>query len=145
MTLTMNAKTKIFCCGCNADVSARLTNGSEIYPHRQDLQDLPFWKCDQCGNHVGCHHKTRNRTKPLGCIPTAEIRNARQHIHSLIDPAWKSGRLSRSFLYGKISSSLGREFHTAEIRTIEDARKIYRLAKSIIKKFSPNQQTTSNT
>lgn len=27
---------QIFCCGCGADVEARLTSGAEIYPHRDD-------------------------------------------------------------------------------------------------------------
>ena len=56
----------IFCCGCQRKVDARLTNGEEMYPHRYDLANLPFWKCDVCQNFVGCHHKTKNRTKPLG-------------------------------------------------------------------------------
>ena len=36
----------IYCCGCAQDVTARLTDGSEIYPHRLDLADIPFWVCD---------------------------------------------------------------------------------------------------
>ena len=79
----------IYCCGCNKDTAARLTNGEEIYPHRKDLYSLPFWKCDQCGNYVGCHHKTKNQTKPLGCIPTQEIKNIRKKIHTVLDPLWK--------------------------------------------------------
>lgn len=61
---------KIYCTGCGKDVQARLTDGAERYPHRPDLYELPFWKCDTCGNYVGCHHKTRAPTKPLGCIAT---------------------------------------------------------------------------
>lgn len=64
----------IFCCGCGVDVQARLTDVAEIYPHRDDLHSLPFWRCDACGNSVGCHHKTQNPTRPLGCIPTNEIK-----------------------------------------------------------------------
>ena len=82
----------IRCCGCQKKVEARLTDGSEIYPHRKDLYSLPFWKCDVCGNFVGCHHKTKNRTRPLGCIPTPEIKNARKHIHAILDPLWQSGK-----------------------------------------------------
>lgn len=77
---------EIYCCGCEKKVPARLTDGAEIYPHRHDLSGLPFWKCDTCGNFVGCHHKTKNRTRPLGCIPTPEIKEARKRIHSLLDP-----------------------------------------------------------
>ncbi|MCE7028449.1 zinc-finger-containing protein [Jiella avicenniae] len=124
----------IWCCGCGAEVSACLTDGGEVYPHRRDLADLPFWKCDGCGNFVGCHHKTRKRTRPLGCIPTPEIKNARQHIHRLIDPLWKSGAMSRRGVYTAIADVLGiPEFHTAEIRSVEEARRVYAAAQSIAK------------
>jgi hypothetical protein len=122
----------IYCCCCNKEVAARLTDGSEIYPHRRDLHFMPFWKCDQCGNYVGCHHKTKNRTRPLGYIPSPELKNARNHIHRLIDPVWKSKLCSRQMLYGKISKLLGYEYHTAEIKTIEEARKVYRVAREVI-------------
>ena len=121
----------IYCCGCSKKVEARLTDGGEIYPHRQDLKSLPFWKCDDCGNFVGCHHKTKNRTQPLGCIPTKDIKNARQHIHKLIDPIWKSGRMTRKQLYKRLSDELGWKYHTANIKSVEEARQVYRLAKLI--------------
>ena len=123
----------IHCCGCNSKVEARLTNGKEIYPHRPDLQTLPMWKCDACGNYVGCHHKTDNPTQPLGCIPTKEIMNARKHIHALIDPIWKSGRVKRSYLYKLLSEATGRRYHTANIRSIDEARDVYRAAKEVIR------------
>ena len=117
----------IYCCGCSSDVNARLTDGAEIYPHRRDLASLPFWKCDACGNFVGCHHKTKQRTAPLGCIPTPEIKEARSHIHRVLDPLWKSGRFKRRELYSKIANSLGiKEYHTAELRSVEQARDAYR-------------------
>lgn len=118
----------IYCCGCEAVVKARLTNGAEIYPHRQDLHSLPFWKCDHCGNFVGCHHKTSNRTQPLGCIPTPEIKKARQHIHALIDPLWQSGKYTRGEVYKNMSDGLGWRYHTAKIRSVEEARNVYRVA-----------------
>lgn len=116
----------IYCCGCNEEIEARLTNGGEIYPHRPDLKSLPFWKCDSCGNHVGCHYKTKNKIQPLGCIPTPEIRNARVHIHKLLDPLWKTGKISRKDLYKKLSNEFGWNYHTANIRSVEEARKVYR-------------------
>ncbi len=128
----MRDKRIIYCCGCEADVSARLTDGSEIYPHRRDLSGLPFWKCDACKNFVGCHHKTENRTQPLGCIPTPAIKAARQEIHRIIDPLWKSGRVGRRRLYGMIAERLGiPEYHTAEIRSLEQARNVYRIGREL--------------
>ena len=124
----MKINTKIiYCCGCSKKVEARLANGDEIYPHRADLHDLPFWKCDFCGNFVGCHHKTSNRTQPLGCIPTPEIREARKHIHAMLDPIWKDGKVKRKDLYRRISDELGWKYHTAQIRSIDEARKVYRI------------------
>jgi hypothetical protein len=122
----------LYCCGCQKDVQARLTDGREVYPHRPDLAGLPFWKCDGCGNHVGCHHKTRNRTRPLGNIPTKELRNARQHIHKVLDPIWQSGKMPRGKVYAKLAEQLGlAEYHTAEIKTVEEARKVYAIVKEL--------------
>lgn len=118
----------LYCCGCEKDVEPRLTSGKEIYPHRSDLHLLPFWRCDACGNFVGCHHKTKNRTAPLGCIPTPELKDARKKLHALIDPIWKSGRMSRRELYAAISKEVGWDYHTAKTRTIEEARAAYRAA-----------------
>lgn len=118
----------IYCCGCSADVEARLTDGREIYPHRPDLYELLFWRCDACGNFVGCHNKTKDRTRPLGCIPTPELKDARKKLHGLIDPIWKGGKMSRRDLYKAISRELGYEYHTAETRTLEQARAAYRAA-----------------
>jgi hypothetical protein len=126
---------RIWCCGCGAEVDARLTDGAEIYHHRPDLADLPRWKCDACGNHVGTHHKTKDPTRPLGNIPSPEISNARKHIHALIDPAWKTGRVKRGKLYRMLSAELGYEYHTAEIKSVDEARRVYRVAQSIIREM----------
>lgn len=116
----------IECVECKETVEARLTDGQEIYPHRKDLWNLPFWKCDTCGNYVGCHHKTMKRTKPLGCIPNQEIKNARRHIHALIDPMWQNGHIKRKKLYALLSDHIGTQYHTADLKDIETARQVYR-------------------
>lgn len=116
----------IYCCGCEKEVEARLTNGQEIYPHRVDLSDIPFWVCDGCQNYVGCHHKTDNRTQPLGCIPTEEIRSLRQSIHTAMDRLWKNGNISRSKLYREMSKEIGWRYHTAEVRSREQAGEVLR-------------------
>jgi hypothetical protein len=123
----------IYCCACKREVKARLTNGSEIYRARKDLHSLPFWKCDRCKNYVGCHHKTANRTKPLGNIPTKELRNARQHIHAILDPLWrcKCQCNRREEIYKELSNKLGYDYHTAEIKDIEEARKVWHLIKEM--------------
>lgn len=118
----------IFCCGCIVSVPARLTSGEEIYPHRPDLAHIPFWVCPNCGNYVGCHYKTSNRIRPLGVIPTPELRAARNRLHRFIDPIWKSGKIGRKKLYGMISDELGYEFHVAETRSVAEVDRIFNIS-----------------
>lgn len=128
----MTERREIYCAGCETKVVAKLINGQEAYPHRQDLFPLPFWKCDDCGNFVGCHWKTKDRTRPLGCIPTPELKNARREIHKILDPIWKNGGTSRTRLYKQIAKRIGRrKYHTAQIRSIEEARQVYRIVREL--------------
>lgn len=110
----------LHCCGCDKKVTPRLTDGKEIYPHRNDLYRLPFWVCDACGNYVGCHHKTGNPTKPLGCIPTPQLRKARAAVHMYVDPIWRRKLRSRKQLYADISREIGYPFHSADTKTVAD-------------------------
>ena len=122
----MSSTTKeIYCTGCEKIVLARLTNGKERYPHREDLYKLPFWHCDTCGAWVGCHHKTSKPTKPLGYLATPQILQARIAIHNLIDPMWKNGWIKRGKIYAYLSKRLGYNYHSGEIKTLEQARVIY--------------------
>lgn len=130
---------QIHCCQCQKEVEARLTYGKEIYSHRDDLHALPFWICDICKNYVGTHHKTKDKTKPLGNIPTKELREARKHIHALLDPIWQNKEgdekwKERARIYRFLTEELGYKYHTAEIKTIEESRVVYRLVQFYIKK-----------
>jgi ribosomal protein L37AE/L43A len=127
-------KRSIYCCACQHDTDARLTTGVEIYPHRKDLAGQPFWLCDTCGNYVGCHHKTKDRTRPMGVIATDEIRQLRRQIHAILDPLWQApdGRTPRrEGIYAEISERIGESYHTGEIRSAEQARKILEIVKAI--------------
>ncbi len=127
----MSKTRQIYCCACRGKVAARLTTGREVYPHRPDLHALPFWRHDACGCFVGCHHKTADRTRPLGCIPTPELKEARRHIHALLDPIWQGGRMTRSAIYSAISAEVGWKYHTASLRSIEEAREVYRVIRRL--------------
>lgn len=121
---------EIFCVGCGKEVDARLTSGAEIYPHRPDLAEIPMWKCDTCKNYVGCHWKSndpRTHTKPLGCIPTKEIMEARKKIHALLDPLWKTNKIKRGKAYAYIGKRLGKTYHNGELSNMEDARNVYQI------------------
>lgn len=124
--------TDIYCCGCEKEVPAKLTTGAEIYPHRQDLKSLPFWICRKCYNYVGCHHKTKDRTRPLGNIPTRELRKARSHIHRILDPLWKRKGHDRKKIYSEIARGMGwQSYHTGDIKSVEEAREVYKIVKGI--------------
>lgn len=125
----------IYCVACHREVKARLTDGFEIYPAREDLWGLPFWKCDDCGNHVGCHHKSNQPTKPLGCIATPELYAMRSEIHAVIDPLWKTKKISRGALYHAMGKVLGRPYHTGELQSMEEAEMMLSFAKSFSKQF----------
>lgn len=121
---------KIHCCACQAEIEARHTNGREIYPNRADLHSLPFWIHDACGNYVGCHHKTNNPTRPLGCIPDDRLREARKRLHAFMDPLWKLGFVSRKDLYERLSKELGvKSFHTANTKSVEQIEKAMAICK----------------
>ena len=114
----------LWCVACHKHVTPTLVTGADVYPHRPDLAELPFWRCGTCGNFVGCHHKSPNPTQPLGCIPTPELKKLRQAIHQHLDPKWQSGMRSRGALYRELSDRLGWKFHTASIRTVQEAHKV---------------------
>ena len=120
---------EIYCCGCEKYVWAKLVKGDIIYSHREDLYNLNFFQCE-CGLYVGTHKNSFNNPKPLGNIPTKEIKNARQHIHKILDPLWKNNGFNRKEIYKYISDRIGWQYHTAMIKTIEEAREIYKIIKN---------------
>lgn len=129
----MSAKAHlIFCCGCGRARTVKLVTGEAIYPKRSDLYENHYWQCP-CGLYVGCHPNT---IKPLGIIPTAELRKARSFIHAVLDPPWRSGRITRNALYALLSAKLGYTYHTAEIRSIAEAREVYRAAREVVATLS---------
>jgi predicted DNA-binding transcriptional regulator len=116
---------KIYCCECQCDIEARLTNGQEVYSHRKDLYNIPFWICDACKNFVGCHYKTKSPTTPLGVISNKIMKQFKIKIHNILDPMWKTQKISRGKIYTDLSRYLGYVYHTGEIKTITEAEKIY--------------------
>jgi hypothetical protein len=119
---------KIWCCNCNKEVWTIAAKGKKIYPHIPKLKDNHYWQCKHCSGYVGCHPDDRYH-RPLGSIPTPRLKKARNEIHKILDPLWQSYKKKnkkRTELYREISTYLGYEFHTAEIRDIEEAKKIFR-------------------
>lgn len=122
----------IWCCGCNSETLAVLITGADVYPHRRDLSDVPFWRCPTCRNFVGCHHKTAERTKPLGFIATPELKAARQKIHAALDPIWQAKKKPRREIYRIIADKIGvDEYHTAQIISLDMADRVLAVVKQI--------------
>lgn len=91
----------IHCPYCGAP--ALLVGGNKIYPHRPDLHTKWFWECESCDAYVGCHSGT---TKPLGRLANKELRAAKQKVHRVFDPLWKSGEMSRHEAYAQLATAL---------------------------------------
>lgn len=113
----------VYCCACKATVAATAATGQAVYPHLPHLAAKVFWACPTCRNYVGAHKDTG---LPLGFIPTPEIRKARMMVHAQIDSVWKSGEVSRQWLYEQLSKSFDKPYHTAEIRSTEEADQVLR-------------------
>lgn len=96
---------------CNCGRVARLVTGARIYPHRPDLHVKRFYLCEPCNAYVGVHPGT---TKALGHLAGPQLRKLRMKAHSVFDPIWKSGRMSRNAAYRWLSESLGFEAHIGQ-------------------------------
>lgn len=95
--------------------------------------DAKLLQCSTCLNYVGVHGE---REEPLGPIAGRELRNARKHIHDLIDPLWRGrGRVAyRIDVYREMANQLGiPEYHTEWIRDIQEARKVYKAGLRVAK------------
>ena len=67
----------------------------------------------------------------MGVIASKEIKEKRIEIHNIIDPLFLSGKINRKELYKVISDRLGYTYHTANIKTTEEANKILQIVYSI--------------
>ena len=109
----------------------RLTDGSEIYPHRPDLASKRFYKCDTCpSSYCGCHPDT---TTPLGYPCGSATRKARGEAHAVIDPIWREKKASRKTVYFELARRLQiplEECHVAWM-TADEARDAAQVAKAI--------------
>lgn len=119
---------KIWCVQCNETTNSNKVSGEQIYPHRQDLHKLSFYQCPACLNYVGTH---KNSLAPLGVIPTPELRRIRQDIHALIDPIWQKRIATREQVYTWMSGYVGKTYHTANIRSVEEAKEIRAYAQKL--------------
>ena len=123
----------VFCCVCNQDVNVNRVTGRDIYPHRKDLYHLSLIQCEKCKSHAGCH---QNNGKPLGSIPTPELRKLRVQLHARFDYLWKSKQLTRFQAYQQMSEILGKEFHIGDVRSKSEYDKVVAAINKIREKLA---------
>jgi len=99
---------KVFCPYCGKE--AEWVENRAIYGKNYGKSYMCYL-CKDCDAYVGCENNTR---RPLGTMANRELREWRKRVHAVIDPLWRSGKLSRDVVYTKLSDMLGYEYHTAE-------------------------------
>lgn len=98
----------VFCPNCKKE-AAWIPN-EQVYGRRYGISYMCYY-CSDCDYYVGCHQNTR---RPLGTMVGKELRRLRMDVHVKIDPLWKNGSISRKDLYARISSVIGKTYHTGE-------------------------------
>jgi zinc-finger-containing domain len=89
--------------------AAKLVTGKEIYPKYANLHDKKFWSCTKCKAYVGCHEAGKgygDGTRPLGILANAELRAAKQAVHSSFDMLWQDGEMTRRQAYSWLAGKL---------------------------------------
>lgn len=109
-----------------------------MYPNRPDLAQLPFWVCDTCASFVGTHHKTKKKNRPLGYLATPQIKQLRMRIHAVLDPLWKSGKISRGQAYKYISDHVKYSYHNGELYSVSEGKKVWAIVQELKKKLDPS-------
>ncbi len=104
-------KMTVLCDYC--EQPAELVNGEVIYPHREDLAGLKFWRCWPCRAYVGCHKGSKN--VPLGRLANLELREWRQRAHAEVDLIWELKVKSRKSTYRWLADKLGIEVKDCHI------------------------------
>lgn len=89
-------------------------DGTAIYPHRPNLAEKKFWRCQSCDAYVGCHQGT---PEPLGSLANAELRKARSEAHSAFDVLWSNvgAPMTRKEAYAWLAAELNIEADAGHI------------------------------
>ena len=70
-----------------------------------------MYLCRPCDAYVGCHNNTR---MPLGTLANKATRTWRKATHAVVDPLWKSGRMSRNGVYVILKRHFKEDVHVGE-------------------------------
>jgi hypothetical protein len=86
-------------------VPAKLVTGRAVYPHRADLADRRYWRCDLCLARAGAD--VARDFAPTGRLANADLRAAQAAAHQAFDPLWKSGAMTRNAALRWLATELG--------------------------------------
>ena len=89
---------------------AKWCDNKEVYGKRYGKSYMCYW-CEDCRAYVGCHNNTR---KPLGIMANKETRKWRMKVHSILDPLWQSGKMTRKEVYKKLEKIFNERIHIGE-------------------------------
>lgn len=89
---------------------ARWVQNQEIYG-RNYGKSYMIWLCKPCDAYVGCHNNT---DVPMGSMANKEMREWRKLAHSVFDPLWKKGNMTRRKAYRTLAKVFGHEVHIGE-------------------------------
>lgn len=99
----------VICPYCAAP--AVIQTGHQLYFGRApQLDGLKFWVCIPCSAWVGCHKPGsfhmengvkvfHGEAEPMGRLANAELRRLKMAAHDLLDPLWRSKKMTRSKVY----------------------------------------------
>ncbi len=120
----LSLESKVFCPYCGGE--AEWVENKEIYGKNYGKSYMAYL-CRQDNAFVGCHNNSKH---PLGTMANKELRTWRMKVHAAIDPFWKSGKVSRGYVYSQISRELGFQYHTGE-SDIETCKKVLLIAQRL--------------
>lgn len=99
----------VICPYCDAE--AKLVSGDVVFPHRPDLKNKHFYRCEPCSARVGCHPGT---TTPMGSLASKELRYQRSLAHLALDALWKRNYMTRQEAYLWLAQEFGASTHIGQ-------------------------------
>lgn len=123
---------KLYCCGCQENVTPYLVSGADVLPEIKRLRKRSFWKCEECRNFVGTYEKTYGKKTeyfaPLGPIGTKKIRKTQDKLRAeigLILKAKKDTPNAKQILYDWLSKKLFYPYRTEAIISKAEANLVF--------------------
>jgi len=123
---------KLHCTSCNKTVNATIKKETEIYPDRKAYlakrEPRDYWAC-VCGSHV---RVDKEKVHVRYVLTTGKFSAIKNNIHSLIDPIWKSKKMTRPEVYRYMSKiTKTKDFHVSLISCMKDAEKALKEAETL--------------